>query len=328
MFHILCFMFHDISHKPIIVSGIQPSGALHLGNYLGALKNWVAIQNGDQYDCFFFIADYHSLTENYEPEKKREQILELMGDYLAAGLDPRKSTLFVQSQVPQCTELAWIFNTLTPLAELKRMTQFKDKSKNQPENINLGLFDYPVLQAADILLYRGELVPVGQDQVQHVELTRNIARWFNNKYQTKYFPESQPLLTPTPKVMSLLSPQNKMSKSLGAKHWLGLDEAPAQIAQKIGQAVSTPAGIANLKLIYDSFSAAMKGEFNPAKMAETKKIISQGLADYFADFRKQKTALLNDRKKMLTILEAGRKKAAAVAEKNIQEIKKIIGVDL
>src|SRR3989344_7752421 len=193
--------------KPVVVSGIQPSGPLHIGNYLWALKNWVKIQNSGQYDCFFFIADYHSLTESYNPSEKREQIFNLAVDYLSSGLDPKKCTIFVQSQVPACTELAWIFNTLTPISELERMTQFKDKASRQVKNINLGLFDYPVLQAADILLYHGSLVPVGQDQIQHVELTRDIARRFNQKYQKEYFPLSQPLLMPLAKIMSLQEPE-------------------------------------------------------------------------------------------------------------------------
>ncbi|HNW09688.1 MAG TPA: tryptophan--tRNA ligase, partial [bacterium] len=243
--------------KPIVVSGMQPTGLLHLGNYLGALKNWVDIQNSGQYDCYFFIADYHSITENYNPKEKQEQIFNLLADYLAAGLDPEKSTIFVQSQTPACAELAWIFNTVTPISELERMTQFKDKAKNQALNINMGLFDYPVLQAADILIYHGQFVPVGQDQIQHIELTRDIARWFNKKYQTEYFPEAKPLLTPTPKLMSLLEPEKKMSKSFGDKHWIGIDEQPEAIDRKIAKAVTTPAGIANLRLIYDSFAENM-----------------------------------------------------------------------
>ncbi|MEK7653039.1 MAG: tryptophan--tRNA ligase [Patescibacteria group bacterium] len=312
--------------KPVIVSGIQPTGPLHLGNYLGALKNWVEIQNSGRYDCFFFVADYHSLTENYDPEEKRGQVLELISDYLATGLDDKKSTIFVQSQVPECTELAWIFNTVTPVAELERMTQFKDKASRQIKNINMGLFDYPVLQAADILLYHGELVPVGQDQVQHVELTRDAARWFNNKYKVKYFPESKPLLTPTPKLMSLLEPEKKMSKSLGDKHWIGIDETPESIAVKIGKAASTPTGIENLKSIYDSFAQNMRGEFNPAKMAETKKIISRGIADHFADFRKKKAELIKNKKLISAVMAEGREKASAIAQKTLKEVKEIIGV--
>ena len=314
------------SQKPIVVSGMQPSGSLHLGNYLGALKNWLEIQNSGRYECFFFIADYHSITENYDPEEKRRQVADLVSDYLAAGLDPKKSVIFIQSAVPQCTELAWIFNTVTPVAELERMTQFKDKAGRQAKNINLGLFDYPVLQAADILLYHGQMVPVGEDQVQHVELTRDIARWFNNKYKTDYFPEAKPLLTKSARVMSLAEPEKKMSKSLGDKHFIGINESPAEILKKIKKAVTTPAGIKNLQAIYQAFEPAMPGKFNADKMSETKEIIAQGVGDYFADFRKRKAELMKDEKQINQILEIGRKKAEAIAVETISEVKKIIGL--
>ncbi len=307
---------------------MQPSGQLHLGNYLGALHNWVAIQNSHDYDCFFFIADYHSITENYAPKDKQQQIINLVADYLAAGLDPEKSTIFLQSQVPACTELAWIFNTVTPIAELERMTQFKDKSNKQLKNINLGLFDYPVLQAADILIYHANYVPVGQDQVQHVELTRDIARWFNNKYQTKYFPEAKPLLTTTPKVMSLVSPEHKMSKSAGDKHWIGIDEEPEMIAKKISKAASTPEGIENLKGLFKAFQDSMPGKFDADKMSETKQIISQGLADHFAPFRRAKTKIMQDQDYIKQILKLGQDKAKPIADKTLQEVKEIIGLQL
>jgi len=318
--------YHSSMKKPIVVSGMQPTGLLHLGNYLGALKNWVDIQNSGQYDCYFFIADYHSITENYNPKEKQEQIFNLLADYLAAGLDPEKSTIFVQSQTPACAELAWIFNTVTPISELERMTQFKDKAKNQALNINMGLFDYPVLQAADILIYHGQFVPVGQDQIQHIELTRDIARWFNKKYQTEYFPEAKPLLTPTPKLMSLLEPEKKMSKSFGDKHWIGIDEQPEAIDRKIAKAVTTPAGIANLRLIYDSFAENMIGPFESANMAQTKKTIARGLADYFADFRTRKNKLNTDRRQIEEIIAAGRKATEKIASQTIAEVKKIIGL--
>jgi len=314
--------------KSIVVSGMQPSGQLHLGNYLGALKNWVDIQNSGEHDCFFFIADYHSITEDYNPKDKEKQILNLVCDYLSAGLDPDKSIIFLQSQVPECTELAWIFNTVTPIAELERMTQFKDKSAKQTKNINLGLFDYPVLQAADILIYHGNSVPVGQDQVQHVELTRDIARWFNNKYGKKYFPEAQPLLTPTPKVMSLVSPENKMSKSAGDKHWIGIDEEPKIIIQKIAKAASTPAGVENLKGLYQAFKDSMPGKFDETKMAETKKIIGQGIADSFAPFRQAKAKLIKDKNYIKQILKQGQEKAQPIARQTLKDVKEIIGLEI
>lgn len=312
--------------KPTIVSGMQPSGPLHLGNYLGAIQNWLKLQNSDKYDCFFFVADYHSLTENYSAKEKQAQIFNLAVDYLASGLDPQKATIFIQSQVPECTELAWIFNTLTPVAELERMTQFKDKSSRQVKNINVGLFDYPVLQAADILLYKGELVPVGADQVQHVELTRDIARWFNNKYQTAYFPEAKPLLTPTARIMSLAEPDKKMSKSLGAKNWIGIDESLDAIYAKIKKAVTSFDGQASLQAIYEAFRDDMAGEFEAEKMSATKKIIADGLFSHFADFRKKKTALLKDKDYVHQVLADGQRKAESTASQTVKEVKAIIGL--
>jgi len=229
-------MIYMTNKKQTILSGMQPTGEIHIGNYLGALKNFIELQ--DQYQCIFFLATYHSLSEDYNPKEKKQQIINLAIDYLAAGLDPEKCIIFNQPDVPETTELAWIFNTLTPLAELERMTQFKDKSAKQSKNINIGLLDYPVLQAADILLYHSELVPVGKDQIQHVEITRNIARWFNNKYQKDYFAEPKPLLTEVPKVMSLIEPDKKMSKSSGAKHYIAINDSPKTISDKLAKAVT------------------------------------------------------------------------------------------
>lgn len=312
--------------KQIVVSGTQPTGELHIGNYLGAIKNWVAIQNSDQYNCFFFIADYHSITGDYNALEKPEQIFNLAVDYLAAGLDPEKSTIFIQSQVPACTELAWIFNTVTPVSELERMTQFKDKSSRQLKNINMGLFDYPVLQAADILVYKGELIPVGEDQVQHVELTRDIARWFNNKYKTTILPEAKALLTPTSRIMSLIDPAKKMAKSLGAKHSIGIDDSREVMIDKMKKAVTTESGIANLKGIYDSFRSDMSGDFRAEKMGETKMIIAEGIYQHFSAFRARKAELLNNRDYINQILMTGQKKAQEIAVKNILEIKETIGL--
>src|SRR5687768_7595483 len=225
-----------------IFSGIQPSGSLHIGNYLGAVKNWVELQH--KYESFFCIVDYHAITVPYEPADLRARTADMALSLLAAGLDPAKCTVFVQSRVPEHTELAWIFNTLTPLGELERQTQFKEKASRE-ESVPAGLLNYPVLQAADILLYRAELVPVGEDQVQHLELSREIARKWNARFdaasaarvsgaqkedpQAGFFPEPKPLLTPTRRVMGL-DGQAKMSKSLG--NTVGLLEEPEEIWAK------------------------------------------------------------------------------------------------
>ena len=222
-----------------IFSGIQPSGALHIGNYLGAVKNWVELQH--KYESLFCIVDYHAITVPYEPADLRARTHDMAVSLLAAGLDPSKCTLFVQSTVPEHTELAWILNTVTPLGELERQTQFKEKSAKE-ESILAGLLNYPVLQAADILLYKADLVPVGEDQIQHLELSREVSRRWNAKFAAEltdgFFPEPKPLLTPTRRIMGL-DGQTKMSKSLG--NTIDLLEEPAQIWAKLRPAMTDPA---------------------------------------------------------------------------------------
>ena len=219
-----------------IFSGIQPSGELHIGNYLGAVKNWVALQGTAE--SFFCIVDYHAIVVPYDPNDLRARRRELALGLLAAGLDPQITTVFVQSDVPEHTELAWIFNTVTPVGELERQTQFKDKSQKQ-ESVSAGLLNYPILQAADILLYRADTVPVGEDQVQHLELSRVIARRWNAQFSpdADFFPEPQPLLTPTRRIMGL-DGQSKMSKSTG--NTIGLLESRDEIWAKLRPAVTDP----------------------------------------------------------------------------------------
>ena len=324
--------------KPIIFSGIQPSGNLHVGNYLGAVKNWVDLQNSGQYDCFFCIVDYHSLSGNMTAEERRENTTTLAAELLALGIDPNKSTLFIQSAVPECAELAWIFNTITPVVELERMTQFKDKSKQQAKNINAGLFTYPLLQPADILLYHGQFVPVGQDQAQHIELTRNIARWFNKRY-TEYFPEPKPLLTAAPKVMSILEPDKKMSKSLGEGQVLDLVDEPKVIAKKLKKAVTATVGgkkspgVENLLLLlkhfgeaqtYQQFMAAEK--VGKIQYGELKETLADSLARYFVEFRARRAELLSDQDVLAAQLAAGAKKARALAEKTMRQTRRLVGI--
>src|SRR5215467_5961021 len=217
-----------------VFSGIQPTGELHLGNYLGAVRNWVALQ--DQYRCIFCIVDYHALTQDYDTKEMARRVTEMVVDLVALGIDPDRSLLFLQSMVPEHTELAWVLTNVTGFGDLERMTQFKDKSESQPENINVGLFEYPVLQAADILLYRGELVPVGQDQVQHIELARRIARSFNHRWG-KVFPECEALLTNLPKLLGL-DGKAKMSKSLGNHIPLSVFGNDKQLRKLLGRAVT------------------------------------------------------------------------------------------
>jgi len=217
-----------------IFSGIQPSGELHIGNYLGAVKNWVALQH--EHPAFFCIVNYHAITVPYTPEDLRRRTREMAVSLFAAGLDPEQAVVFVQSDVPEHTELAWVFNTLTPLGELERQVQFKDKSGRQ-EQVMAGLLNYPVLQAADILLYLADIVPVGEDQVQHLELSRVIARNWNARFapDAPLFPEPQPRLTPTRRIVGL-DGQAKMSKSLG--NTIGLLESPEAVWDKLRPAVT------------------------------------------------------------------------------------------
>src|SRR6059058_742388 len=223
-----------------IFSGIQPSGSLHIGNYLGAVKNWVDLQN--KYESLFCVVDYHAITLPYRPADLRARTRDMALSLLAAGLDPEKCTLFVQSMVPEHTELAWIFNTLTPLGELERQTQFKEKASRE-ESVPAGLLNYPVLQAADILLYRAELVPVGEDQLQHLELSREIARKWNARFDDRgffAFPEPQALLSTAKRVLGL-DGQAKMSKSLG--NTIGLLDSPETIWEKLKPAATDPARV-------------------------------------------------------------------------------------
>jgi tryptophanyl-tRNA synthetase len=221
----------------VLFTGIQPTGQLHLGNYFGAVRNWVGMQR--DYDTYVSIVDLHAVTIQYEPREMPARVFELALELCACGIDARKTHLFVQSEVPGHADLTWIFNTLTPLGELERMTQFKDKAQQNRRNVNVGLLDYPVLQAADILLYKGEVVPVGEDQVQHVEFTRELARYFNVRYgQT--FPECQARLTSSPRIAGL-DGEAKMSKSKG--NTVGLRESREDIWARVAVAKTDPARV-------------------------------------------------------------------------------------
>lgn len=216
----------------LVFSGVQPSGELHIGNLLGALKSWVELQ--DRYPCIFCVVDLHALTQDFPVSEMPSRIYDVAAGFLAAGLDPGKSQLFVQSAIPEHAELAWVFSTVTPMGSLERMTQYKDKSKSQPENINAGLFTYPLLMAADISVYRANGVPVGDDQVQHLELSREIVRKFNLRYGD-VFPEPQPILSHAPRVLGL-DGERKMSKSLG--NHIGICDPPEVVWEKLRPAVT------------------------------------------------------------------------------------------
>jgi len=216
-----------MSKRKRILSGIQPSGTIHIGNYFGAIENWVRLM--EDYDCFFTIVDLHAITQSYEPSLMQKRIFEAALDNMAAGLDPAKCTIFVQSHVPEHTELCWLLNCVTPTGELGRMTQFKEKSERERENVTAGLLNYPILQAADILIYKADAVPVGEDQAQHLEFTREITRRFNGRFGD-YFPEPATLIGRGARVMGI-DGEAKMSKSLG--NHIGVAEDPDSIWEKL-----------------------------------------------------------------------------------------------
>lgn len=326
-------------NKPRILSGIQPTGKLHIGNYLGALRNFLELQNSGKYQCFFEIADYHSLTENYNPQEKAQHILELAIDYLATGLDPEKSIIFVQSQVSEHTELAWIFNTITPVGELMRMIQYKDKAATQEKNVNAGLLTYPTLMAADILLYNtAPEVPIGDDQTQHLELTRIIARKFNARFG-KTFIEPKGLYTSTPRVMSLSDPIKKMSKSEPAG-CLFLTDEPEVIEKKLGRAVTDTgkekrmsAGVQNLFAFLEIFGEPQQIEFyreqrkaGTIRYADLKGSLAKVIAHHFANYRKRRKELEKKPEYIRGVIEQGREKAKAIASQTMGGVREKIGI--
>jgi tryptophanyl-tRNA synthetase len=254
-------------------------------------------------------------------------------DFLAVGLDPKKAIVFVQSQVHEHTELAWLFNCLIPVSELERMTQYKDKSARQKENINMGLFDYPVLMAADILLYKTEVVPVGEDQVQHVELSRVIARKFNNKFG-KFFSEPKTKLVEAKRIMALNEPDKKMSKSLGAKAYIALSDSPETIREKIKVGVTTPEGAKNLLELLSYFSTDKKlitkfeKELSAGtiKFSELKPALAEAIIEVLKPIQEKQKYYLANPKKVAKILASGAKQAQKIAGKNLEEIKKMMGL--
>lgn len=323
--------------KPIILSGIQPSGRLHIGNYLGALKHFVDLQNSGEYDCRFMIADLHSLTEPYQTEEKSAQVTDLAASFLAAGLNPKKSILFLQSQVSAHTQLAWILSTLTPMGELSRMTQYKDKSERMETNV--GLFTYPVLQVADIILYNPEYVPVGDDQDQHLELARTLVRKFNGRFG-ETFTEPKSKHTATPRIMSLADPQKKMSKSQPSG-CLFIDDEPEVVRKKIMGAVTDSGsevkfdetnkpGVANLLRIASALSgksvAELEKEFAGANYSTFKAAIAEIVVERFAAFREEKKKLMANPKKALGVFESGSKKANKIAAVKLKAVYEKIGL--
>jgi len=322
-----------------IFSGVRPTGELHIGNYLGAIKQWILLQ--EKNECVFCIVDLHGITTPYEPKELQKNILDVAITYLAAGLNPEKCIFFVQSQVKEHSELAWLLGTITPLAELQRMTQFKEKAKKHKEYINAGLLNYPILMAADILLYQTDLVPVGKDQEQHVELARTIARKFNQSFgQTFKTPE---VLLPKigAKIMSLQNPKKKMSKTDDPRGCLGLFDEPEEIQKKIMSAVTDTGkvikydpekkpGISNLLTIYSLFSEKsikeIEKKFKGKGYAEFKKSLAELLINSLEPFRRKRKELILREVYVREILEQGRKRAQIIAQSTLQEVRKKMGL--
>jgi tryptophanyl-tRNA synthetase len=320
-----------------VFSGIQPTGAIHVGNYIGAIRNWVKLQQ--EYESYFCIVDYHAITAPYEPKEMPARVLDAALDIMAAGVDPERAAFFVQSAVPEHTELCWVFNSLAPMGALERMTQFKEKSEQFRENINVGLFDYPVLQAADILLYKAGVVPVGEDQLQHLELSREIARKFNRLFG-ETFPEPQPDLTEAPRIMALNDPTKKMSKSLPGS-FVSLSDDDESIRKKVGRAVTdvgpTPGemgpGVANLFTLLEGFAAPetkahfrAQYEAGTLKYSELKPAVAEAMVAELAPIRARREELARDPDRVRQALARSAERARTVARETMAEVRDRMGL--
>lgn len=324
--------------KKIVFSGVQPSGGLTIGNYIGAIKNWIDLQ--DKYDCYYSIVDLHAITVPQVPKDLRKNTLELLAIYLACGLDPEKSTIFIQSHVPAHAELTWVLNTITYMGQLSRMTQFKEKSRKSKENLNAGLFTYPVLMAADILLYQTELVPVGEDQKQHLELARDLAERFNNRYSPT-FKVPEPLIKEEgARIMSLQDPESKMSKSDENENGyiLILDE-PDAIRRKIKRAVTDSIGeikyndeqlgIKNLINIYSAFSGdsieEIENRYEGVGYGKFKEDLAEVVIEGLMPIQEKYKEIINNKDYLEKVYREGAEKANYIANKTLRKVYKKVG---
>ncbi|MCB0572285.1 MAG: tryptophan--tRNA ligase [Phaeodactylibacter sp.] len=326
-----------------VLSGIQPTGHIHYGNYFGAVKNWVKLQ--EDYDCVYCVVDYHAMTMPYNPKKLVENTWDLIFNLLAVGVRPEY--LCIQSLIPEHTELCWIMNCFTSYGLLTRMTQFKDKSSQSQEAngegfVSAGLFDYPVLQAADILIYRADFVPIGKDQEQHLELTRNIAQRFNNQVGKEYFVLPAPLYTEALKVRSTADPERKMSKSLGPKHHINVFEEESRLRKQVRSAVTdtgdTPAGemspgVENLFLL---LKASGKAEAHDSLMEDykagslqyvsLKEAVADALAEQSNGFRARKAELMANKKEIKEQIRASTVEIRKLAQETVRDVKELTGL--
>lgn len=344
-----------------ILSGVRSTGNLHLGNYLGAIQQWLSLQT--KHDVFYMVADLHAITTPYDPKLLPQLVRQTIIDYVAAGLDPKKATIFIQSHVPAHSQLMWLLNTITPVGELQRMVQYKEKSEQHADFQNAGILNYPILMAADILAYKPDSVPVGDDQDQHVELARDLAKKFNRLYG-ETFREVKSIHSHGKRIMDLMHPEQKMSKSLGGGIYLG--DEPAVLAEKLKKAVTSSepkvvrdalhaaqklakpseitwhgdpnlekqfSGVRNLYTILlaigetkdiERWSAA--AEDGTIKFSEFKPALAKIIADHFSDFRKRRQELLKDTATVDGIIAEGNKKANAVAEVTLLEVQRKMGL--
>ncbi len=329
----------DDAVKPTLFSGIQPSGILTIGNYIGALKHWIKLQ--DDYDCLFSLVDMHAITVRQDPQELRERCYQFLALYLACGLDPDRNVIFVQSHVPAHAELAWVLNCFTYVGELNRMTQFKDKSSRHADNINAGLYDYPVLMAADILLYGTALVPVGNDQKQHLELTRNVAQRFNATYGD-IFTVPEPYIPEVgARVMSLQEPAAKMSKSdPNSKNYVALLDPPKEVERKLKRAVTDTGaevrfdeadkpGISNLMTIYsavtgDSFQA-IEARYEGSGYGQFKKDLASAVVEWLEPLQRRYHELMDDRGELDALLRRNAAVASERARSTLDRVHEAVG---
>ena len=325
--------------KKVMLSGIQPSGELHLGNYLGPLRHWPEMI--DEYDCYFFLADLHTITVRQDPAQLRRRVLTLLANYIACGLDPEKCVLFIQSHVPAHSQFAWVLDCYTMFGELSRMTQFKDKSARNADNINAGLFTYPVLMAADILLYQPDFVPVGEDQKQHVEICRDIANRFNGVYGDVLKVPEPYIAKVGARIMSLSTPDSKMSKSQ-PEGCVFLMEKPEDIARKFKRAITDsdvehcvrhdPAakpGVSNLMQIYASATGKsyeeIEREFDGQGYGKFKPAVGEAVIETLRPIREETERLLADKAYLEGVYRAGAEKAEYIANKTLRKVYKKVG---
>lgn len=324
--------------KKTVFSGVQPSGSLTIGNYIGAIKNWISLQ--DEYDCYYSIVDLHAITVPQVPKDLRKNTLDVLAIYLASGLDPEKSTIFIQSHVPTHAELTWVLNTMSYMGQLNRMTQYKEKSQRSEENLNSGLFTYPVLMASDILLYQTDLVPVGEDQKQHLELARDLAERFNNRYSPTFKVPDPLIKKEGARIMSLQNPEKKMSKSDENENgYILILDKPDVIRRKVKRAVTDSIGevkyndeqlgIKNLMNIYNAFSGEsieeIEKKYEGTGYGKFKKDVVEVIIEGLTPIQEKYNDYMKNKDYLERIYKQGAEKANYISMKTLRKVYKKVG---